>query len=343
IRARWTRKVPAAKTKPGLGRVARRFVVIAVVLALIVGEIGLTASSSTAWFLTFPLPRNALAKDESTAITSVGAIDCQPSLPDAYASCLFTHKPGQSMTFYLWVPAQASPSDRYPLVLLLHGGGERADPKQSAAANEQTILSDPYVEVWGPGYPSLDAVAVQQQWPSFIVVPQVVIPNRWVNVPASTGSYKLSAKPSTSLQMAHEIVEALLQMFSGIDRNRLYVTGLSMGGYGTWEMIERWPGLFAAAAPLSGAGDPALAGRIKNLPIWAFHNTGDPIVPVSGSRDMIAAIKAAGGHPLYTELPGDEHDSWLTAYGIGSGPNNVAAEFYNWLFSQRKGAPAASG
>src|SRR6266480_5544053 len=115
---------------------------------------------------------------------------------------------------------------------------------------------------------------VQEHWPSFIVVPQVVNSQRWVNVPASQGSYTLAAQPTDSLRMAKEIVDALQKQYLNIDSHRLYITGLSMGGYGTWDAIERWPGYFAAAAPLAGAGDPSKASRLVSLPIWAFHGSG---------------------------------------------------------------------
>ncbi len=181
-----------------------------------------------------------------------------------------------------------------------------------------------YAQVWV-------SPAIQEKWPSFIVIPQVVSPNRWVNVPASTGSYTLAPRPSPSLSMAKEIVDMLQQEYRGIDPHRLYVTGLSMGGYGTWEAIERWPGYFAAAAPISGAGDPSKAALLVHTPIWAFHGALDKTVPVSGSRDMIQAIINAGGHPRYTEYPNDGHDLW--------GPGKVYSPtadlaFFTWLFSQ---------
>jgi predicted peptidase len=136
--------------------------------------------------------------------------------------------------------------------------------------------------------------------------------------------------------MAKEILDMLLNKYSGIDADRLYVTGLSMGGYGTWEAIERWPNYFAAAAPLSGAGDPSKAALLVHEPIWAFHGALDTVVPVSGSRDMISAITQAGGHPRYTEFPNDGHDLWTS--GKVYSPTADPA-FFSWLFSQKKPQP----
>jgi dienelactone hydrolase len=130
-------------------------------------------------------------------------------------------------------------------------------------------------------------------------------------------------------------VDALQKQYPNIDPHRLYITGLSMGGYGTWDAIERWPDYFAAAAPLAGAGDPSKASRLVNLPIWAFHGSGDGDVPVSSSRDMIEAIKVAGGHPRYTEYASAGHDIWIMVYSTPA--------FMSWLFSQHNSYPRPGG
>ncbi len=239
----------------------------------------------------------------------------------------FTHTDasGMKMTYYLYIPANYNPQQKYPLVLILHGGGEVAKPNATAQQNREVLLKQYYVQVWLSS-------AIQQKWPSFILVPQVMSPDRWVNVPASTGSYTMAVQPSNSLHMAKEILDMLQQQYQDIDPTRLYVTGLSMGGYGTWEAIERWPNYFAAAAPLSGAGDPSKAYLLVHEPIWAFHGTQDTVVPVSGSRDMIAAITQAGGHPLYTEYSNEGHGLW--GPGMVYDPKADPA-FFNWLFSQK--------
>lgn len=89
---------------------------------------------------------------------------------------------------------------------------------------------------------------------------------------------------------ALNLLDSVLNTYS-IDKNRQYITGLSMGGYGTWDSISRYPDRFAAAVPMSGAGDPDKASLFASLPIWVFHNTNDRIVPVSGSRDMVRAMQ----------------------------------------------------
>jgi lysophospholipase L1-like esterase len=135
---------------------------------------------------------------------------------------------------------------------------------------------------------------------------------------------------SAPMKLALGAVEALQKEFS-IDEDRLYVTGLSMGGYGTWDLITRSPEKWAAAVPVCGGGDKTVAARAKGVPIWAFHGIEDPTVKVARTREMIASLEAAGAHPLFSEYPYLKHDSWTTAYG--------EPELLPWLFAQRRGQP----
>lgn len=262
-----------------------------------------------------------------TATAIPGLLALAPDSPyDGYLTGIYTPPAGgAAMTFYLHVPTPLDPGRLYPLVLLLHGGGEHANPAATADQNRTLLLRQPYVAAW-------TAAAVQQQWPCFVVMPQLVSPNDWVNVPPSTGSYALAPDPTPELANAKGIVDALQDVYASIDTARLYITGISIGAYGVWDAIERWPRYFAAAAPLAGAGDPSHAAALANLPLWAFDGTDDSVVPVSGSRDMIQAIEAAGGHPRYTEFAGAGHAIWTLVYG--------AHGFLAWLFAQRNGAAA---
>jgi predicted peptidase len=134
-----------------------------------------------------------------------------------------------------------------------------------------------------------------------------------------------SAVPSIWLKLTIDVIDALQQEFK-IDPGRLYVTGLSLGGYGTWTAITVYPGKFAAAVPIAGGGLVSLADRCAQTPIWNFHSDDDPTVPVENSRKMIAAVRAAGGNPIYTEYTGYGHDSWDPAY--------AEPDLLLWLFSQ---------
>ena len=113
---------------------------------------------------------------------------------------------------------------------------------------------------------------------------------------------------------------------NSVDVDRVYVTGLSMGGFATWDVLQREPEKFAAAMPLCGGADLSFAPTLAHVPLWVFHGGADATVQPRRSRDMVAALVAAGGHPKYTEYPGVGHDCWGRTY---SNP-----EVWDWLFTQ---------
>ncbi len=278
--------------------------------------------------------------DSGTPGPAAGSISCVSGGANRYQQCRYTDKLGQTMNFFLYVPTPFDPNQKYPLVLVLQGGGERARPGMTPAASDSVLEHAPYVKCWVGKPKRLDDPTVQSRWPSFIVVPQLDGLSRWVDVPPSQGSYRMAASPTAELRMAKEIVGLLRQQYANVDPNRLYITGISLGGYGTWDAIERWPGYFAAAVAVSGGGDPSKAYLLKDMPIWVFHGSNDPIVPVSGSRDMVKAIEAAGGHPRYTEYAGAKHDIWARVYAVD--PANPSNSVFHWLFAQHK-HPLAKG
>ena len=110
-----------------------------------------------------------------------------------------------------------------------------------------------------------------------------------------------------------------------IDQDRIYLTGLSMGGFGAWSLAAEYPGRFAAIAPVCGGGNPLEAGSLAHLPIWVFHGAKDTVVPVEKSREMVAALENAGGNVRFTVYPDSEHDSWTETY------NNP--ELYEWFLT----------
>jgi predicted peptidase len=139
---------------------------------------------------------------------------------------------------------------------------------------------------------------------------------------------------ATEPNVKTEALLALVAEFSKthpVDLSRFYVTGLSMGGFGTWDILGRAPEKIAAALPVCGGGDRKLIFRFKDVPIWAFHGDQDPTVPVSATQTMIEALKEAGGEPKLTIYPGVKHDSWTQTY--------ANPEVIRWLFSHRKKTP----
>jgi predicted peptidase len=125
------------------------------------------------------------------------------------------------------------------------------------------------------------------------------------------------------------LIGSMLKEFS-IDQNRIYITGQSGGGTGTWTMIAAYPDFFAAAVPVCGWGDVSRASLIvkNNVAVWAFHGALDPAIPADASRNMIATLRKAGGKPRYTEYPDVKHNSWVSAY-----PD---PRLHVWLFQQQR-------
>jgi predicted peptidase len=200
------------------------------------------------------------------------------------------------LKYLLFLPKgyDADTSKRWPLMLFLHGAGESGDDLEK-------------VKMHGP--PKL--VASKPDFPFIVVSPQS--PGRGWN-------------PDT--------LNALLDDLSGtlrVDPDRVYLTGLSMGGFGTWALAASNPGRFAAIAPICGGGNPRDASKIKGLPIWVFHGAKDPVVPLSASKSMVDALEAAGAPEVkFTVYPEAGHDSWTETY------NNP--ELYDWLLSKKRSA-----
>ena len=291
------------------------------------------------------LPAATPAGSGSDSLVRAPAISCSSGAltETGFLACQYSDGGDGTMPFYLYIPhdlaiaTEVPVREQFPLVLLLHGSGETAEPNRTVAENRNALLSQPYVDVWGPGYPA-GGPSVQDRWPSVVVVPQLTDPQVWVETNYGAAEHSLPAEPSPPLQMAIDIVSLLEQQYPQIDPHRVYTAGVSLGGFGVWDAIERWPHLFAAAVPISGAGDPAFAARIAHLPIWAFHGSNDPVVPVEGSRLMIAAVRAAGGSPCYTEYAGEGHVVWNQAFALDG---NLANPLYPWLFAQIQGAAPA--
>jgi len=157
------------------------------------------------------------------------------------------------------------------------------------------------------------------KYPSFILAPQCPQNRFW--------GHSDSNQPTSEMRLALEILDQVQQDYQ-VDSGRLYVMGMSLGGYGTWDIITRRPKTFAAAVPICGGGNPSKATLITKTPIWAFHGDQDESVNVSESRSMVAALKKAGGLPRYTEYKGVGHNSWVPAF--------KEPDFLSWIFAQTR-------
>lgn len=208
-------------------------------------------------------------------------------------------------------PQTVEPGKKYPVILFLHGAGERGTENRLQLLYLPELMAKP---------------ENRKKFPCFLIAPQCRPEKQWVNVPWTETKSTLPEKPSDQLQAAMGMLDDVLEKYP-IDRSRVYLTGLSMGGYGCWDAAARWPERFSALAPICGGGDEATAPRFAKLPVWAVHGDADTVVPVVRSRKMVAALKAAGGSPVYVELKGVGHNSWTPAY-------NDAEGLLPWLFEQ---------
>lgn len=193
-----------------------------------------------------------------------------------------------TLPYRLFVPESYDPAMSYPLVLALHGAGSRGSD------NDIHILNQPLATSWA--HPNN-----QSEHPAFVVAPQVPSGGRWTNVGIDPQRGFVFLDPiRREMATVMELLGSVETEFS-IDSERIYVTGLSMGGHGTWDIVRRFPGRFAAAIPMSGVGEAISARRIKDIPIWAFHGELDNIVTVEGSRSMIEDLTALGHQPVFTD------------------------------------------
>lgn len=226
-----------------------------------------------------------------------------------------THKSNWVMPYRLFRPATTA---KVPLILYLHGSGGLGDDNQ-----KQLELGNTFgTRVWL-------LPENQKRFPCYVVAPQT--DRGWVRYDLkqeTDGRAKVVPGLGDGARVAFEIVDALCREFR-IDQSCLYVTGQSMGGAGAWHMVAQRPGFFAAAVICCGSISTEDGTGSIETPLWNFHGAEDQTVPVSVSRDRIAARRNAGGHPLYTEYAGVDHNVWQWAF--------TEPELLKWTFSQRLG------
>ncbi len=229
---------------------------------------------------------------------------------------------GLTLPYRLFKVKNPTAGTKYPLILFLHGAGERG------TNNTSQLMANAGATVWATD-------AHQTKNPAYVIAPQCPNDQQWVDTPWGNGSYSTTTVPvSDELTTALEIADAVAKEFN-TDPARQYITGLSMGGYGTWDAIVRNPTRFAAAIPICGAGDPSKADLIKLLPIWTANGSADTTVPPKGTHDMVDALKALGSTVKHDEYPGVGHDSWTMTYA-----NEAVVD---WLFTNKKESPAMGG
>lgn len=202
----------------------------------------------------------------------------------------------EDLSYYLYYPKdyEAKPDEEFPILLFLHGGGESGDRLDSIKKN---------------GPPKL--LAQGKQFPFLVLAPQNPHKKQWWNTRAV-------------VQLLDTIVAN-----NRVDKDRIYLTGLSRGGGAAWEMAVEYPEKFAAMAVVCGMTPVPYASWInKNMPIWVFHGEEDKSIPISESIQMVTKLKEMGYNVKFTKYPGVGHNSWDRAYST--------PELYTWLMQQKR-------
>lgn len=199
--------------------------------------------------------------------------------------------------YWLHLPPGYDGAKKWPLIYFLHGRGERGDGVGDLALVKKHGLAK--------------LVDEQPDFPFIVISPQCPTRGWW---PSEIDALKA-------------LLDFALDEYA-VDKSRVYLTGLSMGGFGSWTLGSTYPSYFAAIAPICGGDDPDNAALLKDVPVWAFHGDADDIVPLSASQEMVEALKAAGGDVRFTVYPGVGHNSWTQTY--------ENPELYDWFLSHQK-------
>jgi predicted peptidase len=230
----------------------------------------------------------------------------------------FKGQNGGILPYRILYPQNYNPDKQYPLLLFLHGSGERGSDNEKQLIHGSSMFLEP---------------ENRNKFPAFVVFPQCPEDEWWIHFsqrqaldenPDLQESARFPA--SEPMKLVLELIDVLISELN-VDNNRLYVMGLSMGGYGTFDLISRRPEKFAAAVPICGGGNPGLAEKYApHTSLWVFHGEEDTVVPAELSRTMVKAIEEAGGNVKYTEYKGVGHNSWDPAF--------EEEDLLPWIFDQ---------
>ena len=226
---------------------------------------------------------------------------------------------GDTLLYRLLLPENYNPGKIYPMVLFLHGSGERGNDNEAQLMHGADLfLRD----------------SIRKNFPAIIVFPQCPAQDSWANTSIKKDSlgkrifqFKITGKETKSMWLVERLVRNIINLYP-VTRKQLYVGGLSMGGMGTFEIVRRNPKLFVAAFPICGGADSSIAKKIKNVNWWIFHGAKDQTVDPMYSQIMVRALLEAKASVMFTLYPEAGHNSW----------DNTFAEprLLSWLFSNKK-------
>lgn len=247
--------------------------------------------------------------------------DSQSSMKRAYKKKVFHSETGDSLLYRVLYPDNYDPAAKYPLVLFMHGAGERGSDNEKQLTHGATLFTDPENRL---------------NYPAIVVFPQCPENKYWVEIAVRTtlrdelsDTFKnMKETPVKEQQMVIDLVHALLAS-EAVDPDRLYIMGLSMGAMGTFDILARHPQLFAAAIPICGGGNTnAAANYAPYTSLWITHGAKDDVVPVNFSQEMYEALKSAGADVKYTEFPNANHNAWDPTFELPG--------LLDWLFSKSR-------
>jgi predicted peptidase len=238
----------------------------------------------------------------------------------AYSNELFISN-GDSLRYRLLTPANYDIHKSYPIIIFLHGSGERGDDNNAQLLHGGDLfLKD----------------SLRQAFPAFVLFPQCPADQSWAPMKLKRdqdgkvidATFDLTPEPTKPGALVKKVLDSLLAT-GKINKKQVYLGGLSLGGMGTYDMLARYPDVFAAAFPICGAGDVKATSRYgKKVPMWIFHGGDDTVVPVEFSRTFYKVLKGMGAKVKYTEYAGVGHNSWDNAF--------AEPDLLPWLFSNKK-------
>lgn len=224
-------------------------------------------------------------------------------------------KDGYTMPYRLYIPKNYDCGVMYPVLIFLHGAGGRGCDNEGQLISEmpQAMFNDTESPIYD----------------SIVILPQCPAEKQWVYTPWEKGNYSTSqVEESREIEAVLDILDNVTEIYN-VDLDRVYVTGLSMGGFGTWDLLMRHGARFAAGLPVCGGGDPTYAKLLTRIPIKTFHGSEDDAIPVTSTRIMYASIMKEGGENIsYTEFDGAGHDVWKNIY--------TDPAVIRWLFAQSR-------
>lgn len=236
-----------------------------------------------------------------------------------YLKKVFTDKSGHSLPYRLLPPVLTDPNASYPLIVFLHGSGERGIENERQLIHGGKLFAD-----------SLRRI----QYPAYILFPQCPTEMTWSSVNIDTSryplilSYNYQSAPEWPMTATIELIEYISKNYK-IDKSRIYLSGLSLGGMAVFEFVYRYPKLFAAALPICGGGNAKQYDkRVRSVPFRIYHGDADKAVDVEESRQMVKRLKQLRCKVDYIEYPGVGHNSWNNAF--------ADSEFLNWMFKQKR-------